>query len=188
MKNFLFSAVLIALFSGTLSCTGLESIETREAVYGKASPLIHKSYAAARIREGDTWKVYLNASDSDGDMKHIVCTVDQPGVGVYPASFTRIGESQRKELSGFLYLNTAGFEDLSFLTLTLTVQIQDMAGHFSPPAAFPLQLTGTDRQEPPPDGEFAETNLGPIMIRLRPIHNDLGPPFDRGFFFRGIVR
>lgn len=188
MKNFLFSATLFGLFAGVLGCTGLEPIETREAVYGKASPLIHKSYAAGKITPGDTWKVYLNASDLDGDMKYIVCTVDQPGVGVYPASFTRVGEGQRKELSGFLYFNTAGFEDLSFLTLTLTVQIQDMAGHFSPPAAFPLLLAAADPQEPPPDGEFDETNLGPIMIRLRPIHNDLGPPFDRGFFFRGIFR
>jgi hypothetical protein len=188
MKNLFISAALIVLFAGVLGCTGLEPIETREAVYGKASPLIHKSYAAARIREGDTWKVYLNASDPDGDMKYIVCTVDQPGVGVYPASFTRIGEGQRKELSGFLYLNTAGFEDLTFLTLVLTVQIQDMAGHFSPPAAFPLQLTGSDRQEPPSGGEFEETNLGPIMIRLRSIHNDMGPPFDRGLFLRGIFR
>jgi hypothetical protein len=63
-----------------------------------------------------------------------------------------------------------------------------MAGHYSQPAAFPLLLTGTGQQEPPQPGAFQEENLGPIMIRLRTIHDDLGSPFDRGIFFRGGFR
>ena len=90
--------------------------------------------------------------------------------------------------SGFLYLNTRGFENLTFVILTLSVQVQDMAGHFSLPAAFPVLLTPTGQQEPPPPGDFQEDNLGPIMIRLRTIQNDLGSPFDRGIFFREPFR
>jgi len=188
MNKISFLTLLFALTAGALACTGLEPIETREAIYGKASPLIHKSYAANQIWPGDTWKVYLIASDPDGDMKQIVCTIDQPGVGIYPASITRIAEGQRKELSGYLYLNTQGFENLAFVTLTLSVQVQDMAGHFSLPAAFPVLLTPTGQQEPPPPGDFQEDNLGPILIRLRTIQNDLGSPFDRGIFFREPFR
>ena len=181
----LFSRIfLFGLVLGAFGCTGLEPIETREAIYGKASPLIHKSYAASQIRPGDTWKVYLLASDPDGDMKNIVCTIDQPGVGIYPASLTRIAEGQREEVSGFLYLNTQGFENLAFVPLTLTIQIQDMAGHFSPPAAFSLLLSPTGQNQPPPPEAFPEVNLGPIMIRLRTIQQDMIPPFDRGIFFR----
>jgi hypothetical protein len=188
MKKILGWTVLFGLTAGILSCTGLEPIETKEAIYGKASPVIRKSYAAPQIWPGDTWKVYLVASDPDGDMKQFVCTIDQPGVGVYPASLTRIAEGQRQELSGFLYLNTRGFENLTFVILTLSVQVQDMAGHFSPPAAFPLLLTPTGQQEPPPPGDFQEENLGPIMIRLRTIQQDMGSPFDRGIFFRAPYR
>ncbi|MCJ7495779.1 MAG: hypothetical protein MUP68_16330 [Deltaproteobacteria bacterium] len=41
-------------------------------------------------------------------MKYIVCTIDQPGIGTYPVSFTRIKEENRQELSGHIYLNTGG--------------------------------------------------------------------------------
>ena len=67
-------------------------------------PLITHSFAAKEIRPGDTWRVFLNARDPDGDMKTIFCTVEQPGRGTYPISLFRISESQRRELSGFLYL------------------------------------------------------------------------------------
>jgi len=188
VKKLLFQIVFFGLTVGAFGCIGLESIEKREALYGKASPIIHQSYAANQIWPGDTWKIYLIASDPDGDMKNIVCTIDQSGVGTYPASIIRIAEGRQKELSGFIYLNTQGFEDLNFVTLNLTVQVQDMAGHFSRPAAFPLLLTGTGPQEPPRPGVFQEANLGPIMIRLRTIQDDLGPAFDHGIFFRGIFR
>jgi hypothetical protein len=188
MKKILFQVVLLSLALGAFGCTGLEPIETREAIYGKASPLIHKSYAATQIWPGDTWKVYLIASDPDGDMKNLVCTIDQPGVGVYPVSLTRIAEGHRKEISGYLHLNTMSFESLTFVTLNLTVQVQDMAGHYSQPAAFSLLLSPYGQQEPPPPGVFQEVNLGPIMIRLRTIHEDLGSPFDRGILFRGPFR
>jgi hypothetical protein len=188
MKKILFQVLLSSLALGAYGCIGLDPIEKREAIYGKVSPIIHQSYAATQVWPGDTWKIYLIASDPDGDMKNIVCTLDQPGVGNYPASITRIAEGRQKELSGFVYLNTQSFESLTFVTLNLTVQVQDMAGHYSQPAVFPLLLTPSGQQEPPPPGVFQEENLGPILIRLRTIHDDLGSPFDRGIPFRGGFR
>lgn len=188
MKNFLSWISIFGLAAGALGCAGLESLEKREALYGKEPPVIQKSYAAERISPGDTWRIYLTASDPDGDMKHIVCTLDQAGVGTYPVSFTRISEERQKELAGYIYLNTLTFQNLDFVTLALTVQIQDRAGHFSEPAVFSLLLAGAGRQDPPPPGLFPETDLGPIMIRLRTIHDDMESPFDRGLFFRGGPR
>jgi hypothetical protein len=184
MKKVSFWIVLFGLAAGAFGCIGLEPIAKRETLYGKASPVIHKSYGASQIWPGESWKVYLIASDPDGDMKNILCTIDQPGVGTYPVSMIRIAEGRKNELSGFIFLNTQSLEDLTFVTLTLTVQVQDMAGHYSQPATFPLLLTGTGQQEPPQPGAFQEANLGPIMIRLRTIHNDSGSPFDRGIFSR----
>jgi hypothetical protein len=47
-----------------------------------ATPVITNSFACRQIRPGDTWKIYLLAEDPEGEMKAIVCTVDQPGAGV----------------------------------------------------------------------------------------------------------
>ena len=160
--------VVLILLSPALGCAGLESLEVREKIYGREVPVITHSFASQQIRPNDTWKVYLNASDPDANMKYIVCTIQQPGAGVYSASYTRIKEENRKELSGYVYLNTVNPGNLlNFVNLTLTVQVQDKAGHFSQPAVYPLSLHARFTQEAPPPGVFKEEDLGPIMITLR---------------------
>ncbi len=136
---------------------------------GKGTPVISESFASPSLGPGDTWKVYLNASDSDGDMKYILCTLDQPGIGPSPVSFTRIKGKDRQQFSGYIYLFTGGMGGVNFfpLTLTLTVQVQDQAGHFSNPVSFSLSFGLGAQQESPPPDVFQEIDLGPIMILLQ---------------------
>jgi hypothetical protein len=146
----------------------------------QAVPVITQSFAAPQISPGSSWKVYLQASDADGDMKAFFCTIHQPGMGTYPVSITRIKEGNQKELSGYLFLNVSPFRNLDFVNLLLTVQIQDRAGQFSKPVEFPLSINSRYVQESPPEGVFQENNLGPIMIQLRTVGDDDRPGlFDR---------
>jgi hypothetical protein len=131
-------------------------------------PLITHRFASEEIRPGDTWRVFIRVEDPEGDMKNIICTVSQPGRGPYPVCFVRIPESRRRELSGFLYLNTAGSQGLAFTTLTLRVEIQDRAGNISRPVSFPLAFNPRAEQENPPLGVLREEELGPILISLDP--------------------
>ncbi len=150
-------------------CLAMEPIEVREKTFGKEAPVISQSFASPKIRGGQSWKVYLAASDPDGDMKNILCVIDQPGVGTYPMGIVRIKDrdEDRRELSGYVYLNTP--EDFDIINLTLYIQIEDMAGHYSNPVSLPLTFSSRDRQEPPPQGLFKEKDLGPILIQLRKI-------------------
>jgi hypothetical protein len=169
MKKKLFVlAIALLLIAG---CAAMEPVEVREKMYGKGVPVITQSFASNEIRPGDTWLVYLNAHDPDGDMKQIVCEIEQPGVGVYPVSYTRIKEETRKELSGYIYLTTlhVNYFSFNFINLTLRVEIQDRAGHYSAPVFFPLSFNALYRQEPPPQNVFKEHDLGPIMIQLRTV-------------------
>ena len=169
MKKKLFVlAIALLLIAG---CAAMEPVEVREKMYGKGVPVITQSFASNEIRPGDTWLVYLNAHDPDGDMKQIVCEIEQPGVGVYPVSYTRIKEENRKELSGYIYLTTlhVNYFSFNFINLTLRVEIQDRAGHYSAPVFFPLSFNALYRQEPPPQNVFQEHDLGPIMIQLRTV-------------------
>jgi len=164
--------ILFVIFLMAMGCTSLEPLEVREKAYGTGVPKITQSFASPRIRAGNTWKVYLNASDPDGDMKAIFSVIEQPGIGRYPVSITRIREENRKEISGYLYLNIVTPQEMNFINLTLTVQVQDKAGHFSAPALFPLAIQSQYTQEPAPPGIFKEEDLGPIMIRLRTTDDD----------------
>jgi len=167
-KIFFVVAVLFLLAAG---CAALEPLEVREKMYGKGISVITQSFASKEIRPGETWKVYLNAHDPDGEMKQIVCVIEQPGVGVYPAAYTRIKADNRKELSGYIYLTTfdVNYSSFNYVNLSLRVQIQDMAGHYSAPVLFPLGFNALSRQEPPPQNVFKEQDLGPIMIQLRTV-------------------
>ncbi len=152
----------LALVMGSMSLAAVQD-ETN-----KLTPVISESFASKQIRPGDTWKIYLKASDAKGGMKNIVSYVEQPGVGRYPISITRIKEADQKELGGYLYLNTFGSGNrMNFIHLTLYVQIQDKEGRFSEPAVFPLYIQSRLTQENAPQGVFAEKDLGPVMIQLR---------------------
>jgi len=127
-------------------------------------PVITHSFAPKESWPGATWKVYLNAFDSDDDMQAIYCILDQAGAGSYPASVTRIPKDQQRKLSGYLYLNTAGVAGLNYANLILKVQIQNRPGRLSEPVSFLLSFNPRAREENPPPGVFQEKELGPIMV------------------------
>ncbi len=138
-------------------------------VSGQAAPIITQSFASREIQPGDTWKVYINASDPKGNMKYIYAEVEQPGSMGYPLSMTRIKPENRKELSGYIYLNTVSAgRPLDNIILKLVVHLGDGRGNFSAPAVFPLEFSARAISTPVPEGVFQENNLGPVMIRLRP--------------------
>jgi hypothetical protein len=150
--------------------TGYDTLLARAEAPGKSVPVITQSFASTRVWPGDMWKVYLNISDPNGEMKYIFATVEQPGVGPYPLSIIRVKEGNRKEMSGYLYLVTATpWYPLDFVNLTLIVEVQDMSGNFSQPAVFPLAINSRYTQEPAPPGVFQEQELGPVMVSLRTI-------------------
>ena len=91
----------------TVGCATMMSFEEREKLYGKEAPVITETYASKQMNPGDTWKVYLKASDPDGDMESIVATVQMVGSGTHPVSFTRIRDGNRRELSGYVFLSTS---------------------------------------------------------------------------------
>jgi len=167
MRGELLAGVGLLFLAG---CTLLGGVAEREKIYGKSAPVITESFASPRVKMGENWLVYLNASDPGGDMNRIVCSVDFPA-GVdhpYPVGVTKLGRDQQKNLSGYFYLPTSGL--YRPVQITLTLQIQDKAGHYSPPVSFSLSIvepsSQESRQEEPPPGIFKEENLGPFMISL----------------------
>ena len=126
--------VALALFTG---CSACESLEERELKYGKAPPVIEQSFASKAMGKGDTWRIYLKASDPDGDMKTIVAYFEKGGIpGAASISHTSIKEDDRQEINGYLYWYPG--PDLDVVPeMGMTVQIQDMAGHLATPFFYP---------------------------------------------------
>ncbi len=133
-------------------------------------PRITASFASPEIRPGAVWKVYLKASDPAGQMRYIVAEIRQAGRSSYPPARIRIREEDRKNLSGYIYLNSGSESagQLNSLALTLTVRIQDRSGDLSPEVSFPLSWNDRADPQDPPFGTFEEEDLGPVMIQLEP--------------------
>jgi len=164
-------ALIGMILVGIVACAHMGGIEEKEKIYGKNPPVIGQSFASNQLRPGDQWKIYILASDPDGDMETMIAVVDQPGMGSYPVSHTKIKEENGKELSGYFYLNTSGPFGHDFLhnqELVVTIQIKDKAGHTSQPVSLSVLLVGGQSPKSPSAGVFNEKDLGPIMVTLRP--------------------
>ena len=171
-SKFWVAAALLGFFA--TSCTAMKM--TGEEKYGKEVPVISQSFASKQVSSGEAWRVYIHASDADGDLDRINCSIDQVGVfPAYPSADIKIGQDQQKNLSGYLYLSTSGLD--RSMDINLTLSIRDKAGHFSAPVTFHLDIIQPSgkqkeiRQEDPPRGTFEDKNLGPIMIIL---HSEIG--------------
>jgi hypothetical protein len=163
-------ASVILLF-GIVACAHMGGMEEKEKMYGKTPPVIKQSFAANQLRPGDQWKIYVLASDPDGDMETMIAVVDQAGMGPYPVSYTKIKGENAKELSGYFYLNTSspyGSVFLNNLELTVSIQMKDKAGHTSQTVTLSVLLLSGHTPKSPPAGVFKDMDLGPIMVVLRP--------------------
>jgi hypothetical protein len=164
--------IVLSIFAIVFLMMGFAHI-AKAQVSGLPVPVITQAFASKEVWPGKTWKVYLNVSHPNGEMKSIYAIVDQPGVGQYPVTTIPIKEENRKELSGYIYLTTSSRgAGLEYVTLTLTVQVSDQSGALSQPAVFPLTFSSRAKENPPPQGVFKEQEIGPIMVTLKTIDED----------------
>lgn len=136
-------------------------------------PVISNSFAVKELVPGYTWKIYIKAKSPEEKMKYIYAHVDQAGGMGYPISLIRIREENQGEISGYVFLSTiiAG-QPLDYVNIRLTIHIRDDKGRFSEPVVFPLTFNARAAVQEAPAGIFLEKDLGPVMIRLRPVNDD----------------
>ncbi len=151
--------ISIYLLLGLVSCTVLLR-ESREA---GEPPVIEKIFAAKLIPPGDSWKVYIKASDPDGDMSMFI-------LDFYHASspnYLGISKKDRERLSGYLRMDTNQPLSVGRLfgrDIGLTVIIEDSAGNQSNAFALELLFEYRVKPEKPDVGVFEEEFLGMIPV------------------------
>jgi hypothetical protein len=120
---------------------------------GGSPPVITHWFAYEELHHGDTWNIYVEANDPDGDMRQFVGILDQVGYGGYSSSYVRIKKRHRGELRGYLvFFSSAGegFFLAEWTQLSLTLFIRDKGGNASNKVVFPLVLSRGAKQGAPP--------------------------------------
>jgi hypothetical protein len=103
------------------------------------APVIIDYYAAEVIHPGDSLRIYLHAKDDDGNIKDIICVLEQVGTTTY-TSFTRVKRTQVQDIAGYLLLRTPRDKNLTNDLFTMKVMVRDSQGNKSEPIEFPLRF------------------------------------------------
>ncbi len=163
IRKFFVAGILLAIFL----------IQTPGYLQASEGPVISQSFAVKELVPGDTWKIYIKAKSPEAKMKYIYAYLEQAGGMAYPISLIRIREENQGEISGYVFLSTlSAGQPMDYVNIRLTIHIRDEKGRFSEPVIFPLVFNARANKQEPPTGIFLEKDLGPVMIRLRPVNDD----------------
>ncbi len=134
------------------------------------SLIVAFAYAPEKIRQGDTWKIYLSVTDPDGTMNRVDCRIEQSGTGYYNWSTNYLKKGMEKQFTGYFALNTNYSDRLDDFVLELS--ILDRRGNVKKTFRFPLEFNGASeplKPFPPELEKDLNRRIGTIDI-----HFDLG--------------
>ena len=138
---------------------------------GGSPPVISHWFASEELHHGDTWRIYVEANDPDGDMREFVGVLNQEGHGQYLSSYVPIKKGNREKLRGYLvFFSSAGMGPwlLEWTQLSLTLSIRDRGANMSNKVIFPVVLSrGAKLGSPPPPFDSGQLDkLGVIWVEL----------------------
>ncbi len=143
---FLFTAGTAALASGFI-------LAPREGPSGdKHRPTVEAIEAQTEIGDGNLWKIYIRASDPDGDLDKLYVTFSQPGVGSFSPALL-VQKTKVKSLNGFIivWAQLKGGGSSGDIYADVEIRAEDRAGNMSEPKTMEftvLQYGGEDRFAP----------------------------------------
>ena len=162
---------IFAIFLFLAGCAEMAEnfIRPNEGPVGpKHAPVLEAVYAQPEIGDGSNWKVYVRASDPDGDLDKIFIGFQQPGAWWAP-QFLILPKSQRKELNGavFYWATVRGSGYANTIYASAQIHVEDRAGNRSETRAiqFVVLQDGTKDKNQPPAG-FKKVVVGQMDFPL----------------------
>ncbi|MGA2318138.1 MAG: hypothetical protein ABSG71_17415 [Thermodesulfobacteriota bacterium] len=144
--------LLTRFFSILCIVTIIIGFKTPSQAQTKGELIVNFAYAPEKIRQGDTWKIYLSVIDPEGNMHQVVCRIEQPGESYFKPSLIYLKRGMEKQFTGYFALYTQTFYELDDFVLALS--ILDRAGNVRKTLRFPLEFDGGEPMKPlPPDIE-----------------------------------
>ena len=163
----IYLALVLTILVG--SCSGLQ-VQDYDKVFKEQGqpPVLIDYYAAAVIRPGATWKIYLEAKDKDGDMVYIATMLYQTGFGYYATDYTRLTGKKRKEFAGYIALRTPSEASLIQDRFTMEILVRDRQRNSSEVIKLPLTFNQVERENIPDKWQAVTKNrLGVVVTAVQ---------------------
>ncbi len=107
----------------------------------KGEIIVNFAYAPEKIRQGETWKIYLSVTDPESNMLQVVCRLEQAGESYFKPSILYLKKGMEKQFTGYFALDTRHSSELNDFVLALS--ILDRAGNVRKTLRFPLEFDGS---------------------------------------------
>jgi hypothetical protein len=128
------------------------------------APKLEKVWAPAEYNFGSIVKIYVKASDPQGDMKWLVVTAGGAGI-TKPVGSAPVRLSKGlKDLNGYVYWDSSRAAQKSG-TVTAEILIEDAKGNESEAKSVTIKMVAKGAKAEKTPAEFQEVEIGPIMIK-----------------------
>ncbi len=136
----------------------------------KHRPTLEAVWAQPEIGDGAFWKIYVRASDPDGDLDKVSVFFGQLGA-TYPPSTLIVPASQRKGINGaaLIWALLNGHGATSTIYGTAEIHVEDRAGNVSNSKTVAFQVLQQELEDKgePPAGFKRLANLGNLDFPLQ---------------------
>jgi hypothetical protein len=160
--------IIVAILAGSWGCTGLNERASQqlEEAYGTAPPTIDSTFASKTILPRSVWRIYLNASDPDGDIQYAQFWVEVPW-NTSPF-LVKVNPEQDGSLSGYFEFDMLWFLNFAPMWIRVQVTLEDKAKHKSELVEYVASISASSQPDLPPKGLFQQRFLGRIPAELMP--------------------
>ena len=154
--------ILLVLVLGLMVfCATKDSIAQAQG----AKPVIEKVWVSPVTPTGTLLKIYIKASDPDGDMKWLYISAGVGKQSVLGAVPIRLKGESAKSLNGYVYWDSSRVT-AGKVSATAEFSVEDTKGLESEAKSVTLELKkGKDVKAEKAPSDFQEKEIGPIMMR-----------------------
>jgi hypothetical protein len=166
--------LIAAIITGVLGCAPSAG-RVKEGLrgdHGPNAPRIEETFAVKEIKPRSVWRIYLNGSDPEGDLRFVNASV--AAIWGMSQIRVRIASDQSDSASGYVAFDSRALSEFSPPWLQVWIALEDRAGHRSEAVEFRCTFTAGAVHQRPPEGVFAERLLARFSSDLIPPIVDWG--------------
>ncbi len=137
----------------------------------QSGPVLEKIWAPAELNAGSILRIYIKASDPDGNLRWVIVSGARGGQKAEPTGAVpiRVTKEFRKDMNGYVYWDTKQ-ASVTNTEGKIWIQLEDWKGNESDTKFVVIRLVPTGAKEERPPAEFKNVEIGPIMVHtLQPI-------------------
>jgi hypothetical protein len=144
---------------------GLMILGTASVSSAQGGPVLEGVWAPAEVNFGAVLKVYVKASDPEGDMRWILVSIGKSGQAE-PAGSTmiRLKKEVRKSVNGFVFFDTSKAANKQ-TEGKITIQVEDFKGQESEAKTVTVKLVPKGAKAEKAPADFQEIPIGPVMMQ-----------------------